>query len=368
MRAALRVPGAVRLSCENEYHRNLNQHSMTDKLLDSDSDATLRMTVSDAQDLGEQALMKLGFEADEAAVIAAHLVDASTWGYEFAGLPRIVVIADRPEIGKPRTPVAIVRETPVSALLDGGNHTGYFSLLRAADVAIGKVRQSGVAIIGLRNSWFSGRNAYYMEKIAREGYAAIYTASSTPTVVPPGATRKVLGTNPMTIALPGKPNPFIFDIGTAAVMSGEVLMKAFLGEEFPEVVGIDRNGTPTRVARDMVEGGVFPFGGHKGYGLSIAIQALGLMAGARLRNGDVCDFAHLFVAFDPGLFMPVGQFTSELEELLSRIRGLPRQPGVSEIRIPSERGFREREIRRRQGILVQKRVVERLQQILGPAV
>ena len=336
---------------------------MTDKLLDVDSDETVRLTVSEAQALGERALVKLGFTADEAAIVAAHLVDASMWGYEFAGLPRILVIAERPELKKPRTPASIVRETPVSALLDGGNHVGYVSLLRAVDVAIEKVRKSGIAIIGLRNSWFSGRNAYYMEKIAREGYAAIYIASSTPTVVPPGAARKALGTNPMTIALPGKIDPFIFDMGTASVMSGEVLMKAFLGEEFPELVGIDKNGTPTRVARDMVHGGVFPFGGHRGYGLSIAIQALGLIAGARVRNGDVCDFAHLFVAFDPGLFMPVEQFTSELEELLSRIRNLPRQPGVSEIRIPSERGFREREIRRKQGILVKKRVVERLQQM-----
>ena len=245
--------------------------------------------------------------------------------------------------------MTIVKETASSALLDGGNNLGYVALLRAVEVAIEKVRSSGIAIIGLRNTWFSGRNAYYMEKIARAGFAAISIGSSTPTVVPPGAARKALGTNPLTIALPGKVNPFIFDTGTASVMSGEVLMKAFLGEEFHEVVGIDRNGTPTRVARDIAEGGVFPFGGHRGYGLSIAIQALGLIAGARIRNGEVCDFAHLFVAFDPGLFMPVEQFTSELEELLTKIRDLPRQPGVSEIRIPSERGFREREIRRQAG-------------------
>ena len=337
---------------------------MTDKLLDIDSDETVRLSVSEAQELGEQALLKLGFTSEEAGIVTTHLVDASMWGYEFAGLPRILVIAERPELKKPRTPVSIVRETAVSALLDGGNNVGYISLLRAVEVAIEKVRKSGVAVIGLRNSWFSGRNAYYMEKIARAGFAAIYTASSTPTVVPPGATRKVLGTNPMAIALPGKVNPFIFDMGTASVMSGEMLMKAFLGEEFPEIVGIDKNGTPTRVARDMVEGGVFPFGGHKGYGLSLAIQALGLMAGARLRNGELCDFAHLFIAFDPELFMPADQFTSELEELLMKIRTLPRQPGVSEIRIPSERGFHEREIRRKQGILVNKRVVERLRQML----
>ena len=336
---------------------------MTDKLLDIDGEDTVRLSASDAQKLGESALRKLGLTPQEATVVAEHLVDASMWGYEFAGLPRILVIADRPELKKPRTPVTIVKETANSALLDGGNNLGYVALLRAVEVATEKVRSAGIAIIGLRNTWFSGRNAYYMEKIARAGFAAISIGSSTPTVVPPGAARKMLGTNPMTIALPGKIHPFIFDTGTASVMSGEVLMKAFLGEEFHEIVGIDRNGTPTRVARDIKEGGVFPFGGHRGYGLSIAIQALGLIAGARVRNGEVCDFAHLFVAFDPGLFMPVEQFTAELEELLTKIRDLPRQPGVSEIRIPSERGFREREIRRRQGIVVKKAVVDRLQAI-----
>ena len=334
---------------------------MTDKLLDIDGEDTVRLSASDAQKLGESALRKLGLTSQDAAIVAEHLVDASMWGYEFAGLPRILVIADRPELKRPRTPVTIVRETANSALLDGGNNLGYVALLRAVEVAIEKVRNAGIAIIGLRNIWFSGRNAYYMEKIAHAGFAAISIGSSTPTVVPPGAARKMLGTNPMTIALPGKEHPFIFDTGTASVMSGEVLMKAFLGEEFHEIVGIDRNGTPTRVARDIKEGGVFPFGGHRGYGLSIAIQALGLIAGARVRNGEVCDFAHLFVAFDPGLFMPVEQFTAELEELLTKIRDLPRQPGVSEIRIPSERGFREREVRRQQGILVKKAVVERLQ-------
>jgi LDH2 family malate/lactate/ureidoglycolate dehydrogenase len=333
---------------------------MTEKLLDADGEDTIRLSVNEAQALGEKALRSLGLTSEEATIVATHLVDASMWGYEFAGLPRILVIAGRPELKKPRTPASIIKETPSSALLDGGNSLGYVALLRAVEVAIEKVRNSGIAIIGLRNMWFSGRNAYYMEKIARSGYAAISIGSSTPTVVPPGASRKALGTNPLTIALPGKVDPFIFDTGTAAVMSGEVLMKAFLGEEFPETVGIDRNGTPTRAARDIAEGGVFPFGGHRGYGLSIAIQALGLLAGARMRNGDVCDFAHLFVAFDPGLFMPAEQFTSELEELLTRIRQLPRQPGVSEIRIPSERGFREREIRREQGIVVKKQVVERL--------
>lgn len=334
---------------------------MSDVPFEQAGEDRIRLSVQEALALGGKALRALGLSADEAATVAAHLVDASTWGYEFAGLPRILVIAGRPELQKPRTPIAIVKETPNSALIDAGNNLGYVSLLRAVEVAIDKVRSAGIAIIGLRNTWFSGRNAYYMEKIASAGYAAISIGSSTPTVVPPGATRKVLGTNPITIALPGREHPFIFDTGTAAVMSGEVLMKSFLGEEFAEVVGVDKYGVPTRAAREIAEGGVFPFGGHRGYGLSIAIQALGLIAGARFRNGDVCDFAHLFIAFDPALFMPIEQFTAELSELLDRIRELPRQPGVPEIRIPSERGFREREIRRREGILLKRAVYDRLQ-------
>jgi len=338
---------------------------MSDKLLDADTDDTVRLTTGQAQALGEKALGKLGFSAADAAVVAAHLVDASTWGYEFAGLPRVLVIADRPELKKPCTPVTIVKETPVSALLDGGNQVGYLTLNRVAEIAIEKVRTAGVAVVGLRNSWFAGRNAFYLEKVARAGYVAVYFGSSAPTVVPPGATRKVLGTNPMAIALPGKDNPFIFDMGTAAVMSGEVMMKAFLGESFPHTVGIDKDGQPTSDARALLEGGVLPFGSHKGYGLSLTIQALGLLAGSRMRNGDVSDFGYLLIAFDPGLLMPAEQFIAEFHELLEKVKALPRQPGVSEIRIPSERGFKEREIRRRQGIVVSKQVVARLREIAG---
>lgn len=329
-------------------------------LLDEDGEDTVRLSMDEAQVLGERALRGIGYTAEEAAIIAAHLVDAAAWGYAFAGLPRILVIAERPEIKKPRTPVSVIRETPSSAWLDGGNHVGYIAIRRAAEIAIEKARSTGVAIVGMRNSWFGGRSAYYMEKIARAGFAALYCCSSTPTVAPPGATRKALGTNPMAIAVPGRVDPFIFDMGTAAVMSGEVLMKAFLGEDFDEVVGVDKEGRPTRSARGVLEGGVFPFGGHKGYGLSLAVQALGLMAGAKMRNGEVSDFGYLLIVFDPGLFMPAEQFAAELEELLAKIRSLPRQPGVPEIRIPSERGFREREMRRSQGILVNRKVHDRL--------
>ena len=76
------------------------------------------------------------------------------------------------------------------------------------------------------------------------------------------------------------------------------------------------------------------------------------------------DFGYFLIAFDPELLMPREQFTEQLDELLAKVRNLPRQPGVDEVRIPSERGFREREIRRRQGLVVNRRVVERLRQMV----
>ena len=108
------------------------------------------------------------------------------------------------------------------------------------------------------------------------------------------------------------------------------------------------------MARD---GGVAPFGGHKGYGLSFAIQALGLLAGAALRR-RVQDYGFLFIAIDPAIMLP--DFAAQMAELVARIKATPRQPGVDEIRIPSERAFREREQRRVEGIVLDRKVVDAL--------
>ncbi|WP_299761551.1 Ldh family oxidoreductase [Ramlibacter sp.] len=334
-------------------------------MIDADGGDTVRLSVEEAHALGNRVLAKLGYTQQEAKTITDHLVSNAMSGYQFAGLPRILAIADSPELHKPRQPVSIIHETPVSALLDGGNHVGYISVDRAAEVAIEKVRQSGVAVVGVANSWFSGRNAYYLEKIANAGFVGIHTVSGAATVVPMGGKRPALGTNPIAFALPGEVHPFIFDMGTSATMHGEVLLKAYLDEDFHEEVGVDKDGVPTRRAKAIVEGGILPWGGHKGYGLSVAIQALGLLAGAKKRDGKVSDFGFLFIAFDPAILMPAQEFKAQLTELLAFIKSRPRQDGVDEIRISSERSFREREVRRLQGIVVPRPVLDRLNAILG---
>ena len=329
-------------------------------LLDPDAPGTVRLSVAEATALGEAALTRVGYSGEDAKIIVDQLVDNALCGYKFTGLPRILAIASDEKTGKARTPLKIVHETPVSALLDGGNNLGYITAYRAAEVAIRKARASGMASVGVYNSYYSGRNAYFAEKIVREGLVAFHACGAHPFVLPPGGARPMLGTNPICFGFPSVEGPVIFDIGTASIMFGEVALHAHLNEPLPEGVGFDEHGKPSRDAAAVLKGGVAPFGGHKGYGLSFAIQALGLLAGAALARGQVRDYGFLFWAVDPDVMLPGGEFKTQMSEYVRQIKATPRQPGVAEIRIPSERSMRERERRRREGIVIERAVVDSL--------
>ena len=333
-------------------------------MLDPDRSDGVRLSVAEVRALGEATLQRIGYPADEAAIITDQLIDNALCGYRFASLPRILAIAEDEKTDKPRAPVRVVRETPVSALVDGGNKVGYVAAYRGAEIAIAKAKASGIAIVGVHNSYYSGRNAYYVEQIVREGLVAIHSASAKPHVLPPGGRRPALGTNPFSIGFPSATGPVIYDIGTASLMWDEVLLMARLGEALPAGIGFDADGNPTQDARAVAEdGGVTPFGGHKGYGLSFAIQAHGLLAGAALPRGDVQDYGFLFIAIDPAVMLP--DFAAQMAQLVARIKATPRQPGVDEIRIPSERAFREREQRRLEGIVLDRKVFDALHTLLG---
>jgi LDH2 family malate/lactate/ureidoglycolate dehydrogenase len=328
--------------------------------LDRDTPETIRLTVPEATALGVRALQSLGLSEDDVRIIVDQLIDNALCGYPFASLPRILAIAQDAKTRQPRQPVRVMHDTPVSALLDGGNNVGYVAVYRAAQIAIDKAHRHQFAVVGVYNSYYSGRNAYYVEMLANAGLVGIHFASGQPHVVPPGGTRPALGTNPLCVGFPSAHGPVIFDMGTASLQWGEVLLHAHLGLPLPEGVGLDQDGRPTRDARETVLGGVLPFGGHKGYGLSFVVQAMGLLAGAGLARGQVQDYGFLFLAFDPGLLIPAEQFTHQMSELVARIKATPRQPGVEAIRIPSERAFRERERRRTEGLMFERKVIAAL--------
>ena len=332
-------------------------------MLDEDRADTVRLTEAQARAVAMRALAKCGYDPDGAAIITDQLVDNALCGYPFASLPRILTIAEESRNRQARTEPSVVRETACSALVDGGNTIGYIAAFRGAEIAARKARDTGLSIVGVYNSFYSGRNAWYVETIVKHGLVAIHTCSASPRVLPPGSRAPLLGTNPISIGFPSTNGPVVWDIGTASVMWGDVQLMARLGLELPEDTGFDAEGRPTRDAGAALKGGVAPWGGHKGYGLSFCIQALGLIAGAALGRGVVNDYGFLFIAIDPGLTQPDNAFHSQMSELVETIKALPKQKGVEDIRIPSERAFRERSRRRVEGIVVKKKIVDMLEEL-----
>ncbi len=329
-------------------------------LLDADTPDTVRMSPAAASELAKGALSRIGYSVEDAQIITDQLIDNALCGYRFASLPRILAIAGDEKTRKERRPIKIVHETPLSALIDGGNNVGYVSVYHATRLAIKKARTSGIASVGVYNSYYSGRNAYFVEMIAKEGLVGIHAASAKPRVLPIGGTKPAFGTNPLCFGFPSVNGPVIYDMGTASIMVGEIQLFAHIGQELPEGIAFDAEGNPTRDATAALKGGWVPFGGHKGAGLSFAVQALGLLAGAALADGKVQDYGFLLFVIDPHLMLPGGEFPQQMADLVESIKATPRRPGVDEIRIPSERAFRERERRRSEGLVFDRKVIDSL--------
>lgn len=301
----------------------------------------IHLTVPHARDLAEGALRGLGYPDEDARIIADHVIDAALCGYEYSGLAKILNIPDSKNFAAPRRAMTVLRETPVSIAFDAGNTVGMLALYHAAEATIAKATTHGIALVSVHDAWMSGRSAYYVEMIAKAGLVAIHTAGSGPSVAPHGGIKSVLGTNPIAIAIPSTRGPIVLDMGTSAFMMTEVMLRERLGEPLPEGVAVGPDGAPTRDASEARRGALLPFGGYKGFGLALMTQALGLLAGAGAATKS--DYGYLFIAFRPDLLGPAEIFERHVTELIERVKATPRQAGVDEIRIPSERSFRTRE-------------------------
>jgi LDH2 family malate/lactate/ureidoglycolate dehydrogenase len=318
----------------------------------------VRLTADEARALAVNALKKAGYDDEQAGVIADHVMDAALCGYEYSGLPKLLNVFEHKNLYQPRRRVHAVHETPVSVMLDGGNNCGMYTLMRAAEMAIAKAREHGFGVIGLNNSWVSGRGAIYVETIARAGLIGIHAVSSTQHVAPPGAAKPAYGTNPLSFGFPTAGDPFVIDLGTSAFMSTDLMFRERRGEPLPEGVAIDAQGRPTRDAKAARAGALLSFGGYKGFALAMAAQALGVFAGSG--NDQEKNYGYLMMAMKPDLLMPLAEYRKQLSENLARIKATPRQPGVEEIRMPGERSFKERERHLREGIVIDRFIYEAL--------
>ena len=320
------------------------------------SDTRVRLSVDEARALSEQTLRRRGYDEEEARILTDHMIDAALCGYEYSGLPKVLNIAESPRQLKPRRHIRTVRETPVSALLDGGNNNGMIAVYRATQVAIQKASEHGFSVVGMNNTWMSGRSAYYVEMAARAGLICIHTVSTTRNVAPPGAAVAATGTNPIAFGFPTAGEPLVIDMGTSAFMGTELQLFERLGKPLPEGVAIAAQGNPTRDAAKV--SAILSFGGYKGFALALASQALGVFAGSATDAEKI--YGYMILAMKPDLLVPLDEFKADMSRMLAEVKSVPRQPGVNEIRLPSERAFAERERRRSEGIEIDVAIYEAL--------
>ena len=321
----------------------------------------VHLSVAEAREHSERALRGIGYDTEEARIIADHAIDAALCGYEYSGLAKLLNIPEHRRFKRPRSAMRVLRETELSTLYDGGNNVGMLVMYHAARAAIDKAATRGVAIVGVTNSWMSGRSAYYMEMIAKADLVGIHTAASARSVAPFGGTRAALGTNPIAFGMPSSRGPVVLDMGTSAFMGTDLAYRARVGQLLPEGVAIDAEGLPTLDPAMARLGALLPFGGYKGFGLAFIVQALGVLAGSALDPDN--DDGYLFIVLKPELLIDADDFKEQISALIDRIKATPCQPGVDEIRIPGERAFRSREQGLRDGIEIDRVVYEALKSL-----
>lgn len=323
----------------------------------------VHLSVDEARELGERALRGVGYDREEARIVADHVIDAALCGYEYSGLAKLLNVPEHRRFAEPRRPLRLLHETAVSALYDGGNNNGMLALYHVARATVAKAQTHGIALVGVTNTWMSGRNAYFVEMIAREGLVAIHTAASGGAVAPLGGIKPVLGTNPIAFAIPTEEGALVLDMGTSAFMATELQLRVRRNEALPPGVAIDRDGQPTTDPAAAQAGALLPFAGYKGFGLGLIVQALGVLGGAGLVAG--AQDGYIFIAFRPDLLIPLERCKEEVSALIARVKAVPRAPGVAEIRIPGENSARSRERLLREGLDLDQLVYDELHRMAG---
>ena len=235
-------------------------------------------------------LLGLGAEPDIAEEVARHLVRANLSGHDSHGVLRVPQYAEQVDSGElaPSARPSLLRESPVTALIDAQRGFGHFSTAFALDWAIRHARDLGVSAVAVRHSSHIGRVGEYGERAAAAGLIAIVTVGAAgPGVggmVLFGGRQRFFGANPWCMAFPvAGGDPVLLDASSSTVAEGKVRLARASGKALPPGCIIDADGRPTTNPHDFYAGGALsPLGGevagHKGYGLAMASALIGALS------------------------------------------------------------------------------------------
>ncbi len=268
--------------------------------------------------------------------------------------------------------VKVVKETPATALIDGGHGLGHHIATRAMKLAIEKAKKQGIAAVGVFNSNHFGIAGYYAELATREGLVGIVTTTTDALVHPWGGVEPLLGTNALAMGFPTEP-PILLDMAMSVAARGKLVDAMKKGQKIPEDWAIDSEGRPTTDPEKGLKGALSPFGKSKGYALAFVLE---LLAGPLVRasvgksiDGTLepvkgfCTKGDFMIAIDPAAFISPKEFKARVKDYVTEIKASKKAPGISEIMVPGEPEQKARERRLREGIPIADEVWAELEQI-----
>ncbi|MCC7106503.1 MAG: Ldh family oxidoreductase [Chloroflexi bacterium] len=320
----------------------------------------LLFTPEELVQVGTDIFRASGTPERTAAFVARSLVDANLAGHDSHGAMRIVQYVQniRADLYQPTAVPKILRETATTALVDGawgfGQETAHFSM----ELAIRKARESHLAAVSAIRSNHIGRLGEWAEQAASEGMIGLATVCLLGHgigVAPFGGAARSLANNPIAIAFPsaGDPPPVLLDFATSASAEGKVRVARDKGAQLPPGFILDKEGRPTTNPNDFYAGGMLlPFGGHKGYALSVVVELLSTALGAADLATDHAGRASgsFYLCIDPRGNVAFEDYAASLERSVERIVDVPPAPGVEHVVLPGEPEVRSRAERRVHGI------------------
>ncbi|PWU25155.1 MAG: dehydrogenase [Candidatus Rokuibacteriota bacterium] len=336
-----------------------------------------KVDVEDLTAFAVAAYEAAGTPVDHARIVAAHQVGANLVGHDSHGvvlLPTYVERIDRGHI-MPAARPAILNESPATLAVNGGWGFGPVISEWTMERLIAKARQIRVAAGTVREQSHVGRLADYPVMAARAGFIGMMMADSGQTaksVAPFGGREARLGTNPLCIAFPSElPGPIFIDMATSAVAAGKLNVARARQKPIPLGWLLDKDGKPTTDPGAQLAGGVMlPLGGsegHKGYGLSFAVETLaavlpglGFGVDPKGRHND----GTFMLVVDPAAFSPT-DFKTEVEAFVRYLKETPPAEGFDEVFYPGEIEYRTEQRRRREGIEIEDVTWRRLGEIAG---
>ncbi len=326
-------------------------------------------------EFGQRVFTTLGTPDDLAATVAASLVGANLSGHDSHGVIQLPVYAGLVRDGQVQ-PAARARVAPAAGMLatlavDGafgwGPPAGFLTTAAIAE----RATQFGVSAAVIRNCHHIGRVGQYVEHLAGQNLIGIAMCNAGSAVVPFGGKQRMLGTNPIAIAVP-RPNsspPVLFDGSTAVVAGNKVRVLLDKGLPTPPGWIVDINGQATTQPEDFFNGGgLLPLGGHKGYGLGVMVDLLG-----GLLSDATADFfaAHgsmngvMMIALRPDAFVPLDIYLERVERACAALKASPSIDPASEVLLPGEPEQRTRRERVQTGIPLPDATLESLRVLAG---